>query len=775
MTGNQERFQTAINQGHNAAWEQAWEEAAAFYRQALEEIPDHPQALNSLGLAYLELNNDREAMQCYQRAARAAPGDPLPVEKVGQLAERLANPALATEAYFRAAELYAKNRDLNKAIENWQHATEITPGHILAHSRLALVYERTDRKAQAVSEYLIVAALLQKQKDLSKAVQVLTRSLELMPQSREVMKAMNLLKAGQQLPLPVQARSSSPTPAAQKAPKMLQAPEAPVEDDQPDPIQEARALSLSILAALLFEQDDEEPASGPSVRRGLDSILRGQPAGETKNFDHTRIILHLTQMVDYQAKEKFPEAIEELERAILAGLEHPAAHFNLGYLLVETGSLDRAQQHLLKAVPNPDFALGSQLLLGQVYKSAGELRLASVAHLEALRLADGQVVEPRQAEELQQLYDPLLEEHEQNSDEKAQEEIIANVRDLLLRRGWRRHLIQARQQLPSVEEDMPPVPLAEILTETRGSRLVEAVGRVHQYARMGYLRSAIDEAYQALQFAPTYLPLHAYIGELLIQQDRTQTAIDKFSVVARSYSTRGDSRRSLSMYRRILDLSPMNLDARNKLIDMLTGLGQMDDALNEYCKLADVYYGLADMDMARETYNQALVLTRQPSVHPTWKARLLHHIAELDLQSLDWRQALRVYEQIRGLQPDDARARRSLVDLNFRLSQSPKALAELDNYVSYLWSNGLKKEAIGFTEDLLEENDRQPHLRRRLAELYRQVGRGADAVGQLDVAAELLVEAGDRAGAVEAIRTIISLNPPNARDYQKLLAELMGS
>ena len=42
MTGNQEAFQKAMNFGHSAAWEQQWDHAAAFYRQALEEMHDNP-------------------------------------------------------------------------------------------------------------------------------------------------------------------------------------------------------------------------------------------------------------------------------------------------------------------------------------------------------------------------------------------------------------------------------------------------------------------------------------------------------------------------------------------------------------------------------------------------------------------------------------------------------------------------------------------------------------------------------------------------------------
>ena len=65
MTGNQETFQKAMNLGHSAAWEQQWDYAATYYRQGLEEMPDNPMALTSLGLALYELQEFDGALRVY--------------------------------------------------------------------------------------------------------------------------------------------------------------------------------------------------------------------------------------------------------------------------------------------------------------------------------------------------------------------------------------------------------------------------------------------------------------------------------------------------------------------------------------------------------------------------------------------------------------------------------------------------------------------------------------------------------------------------------------
>jgi hypothetical protein len=82
----------------------------------------------------------------------------------------------------------------------------------------------------------------------------------------------------------------------------------------------------------------------------------------------------------------------------------------------------------------------------------------------------------------------------------------------------------------------------------------------------------------------------------------------------------------------------------------------------------------------------------------------LHLIADIDIQSLNWRQALRLFEQIRSIAPSDEEARYRLIDLNMRLEQQSRATAELDNYLAYLEKNGKGKQALGFLNKLKQEN-----------------------------------------------------------------------
>ena len=150
----------------------------------------------------------------------------------------------------------------------------------------------------------------------------------------------------------------------------------------------------------------------------------------------------------------------------------------------------------------------------------------------------------------------------------------------------------------------------------------------------------------------------------------------------------------------------------------------------------------------------------------------MHHMADIDVQRLDWRQALVVFEQLRTLAPDDELARTNLIELNVRLGNDGKALAELDNYSSYLVSNAREAHAVTYMAKLVEENPNYVFARGRLAEQYQQGGQIDKAVEQWDQVGEMLLDAGDVEGAKSAVRSIVALNPASVDKYQKLLQQL---
>jgi len=313
-----------------------------------------------------------------------------------------------------------------------------------------------------------------------------------------------------------------------------------------------------------------------------------------------------------------------------------------------------------------------------------------------------------------------------------------------------------------------------VILQAQSSLILEAINHVHQLARAGQLRSAMEEAFHALAYAPTYLPLHSLMGDLLVRENHTEEAIAKFSTTAQAYSVRGEAAQAAKLLRRVIQLAPMDMGARKRLIDQLISRGQMDDAIREYLELADSYYRLAELDMARKTYTIALRVVQQANADRNWNIHILQRMADIDMQRLDWKQAIRVYEQIRTLRPDDEGMRKNLIELSLRMGLTAQANAEIESYLTYLHTHNRSEQGIKFVEELLVDRPTDVLLRRALAQLYHQAGRPEDAVAQLDSLAESMLSAGQKEEAMIVINQILLMGPPNAEQYRQLLMQLQS-
>ena len=202
MSGNQEAFHTAMNQGHSSAWDQNWSEAVSYYKKALEEFPNDPMALISIGLAYLELKDFESALTQYQKASAISPNDPVPYEKMAFIYESMGRNRESIKVGMQAAELQLRARDVEKSIESWVHVINLDPDNLNARTRLAMIYDKMGRKQDAASEYLSAASLMQAAGDAAKAIQAVRYCLQIAPDNIEVQNAMKLLKSNEHLPKP---------------------------------------------------------------------------------------------------------------------------------------------------------------------------------------------------------------------------------------------------------------------------------------------------------------------------------------------------------------------------------------------------------------------------------------------------------------------------------------------------------------------------------------------------------------------------------------------
>jgi hypothetical protein len=120
----------------------------------------------------------------------------------------------------------------------------------------------------------------------------------------------------------------------------------------------------------------------------------------------------------------------------------------------------------------------------------------------------------------------------------------------------------------------------------------------------------------------------------------------------------------------------------------------------------------------------------------------------------------------------DPNPRAMLVDLYFRIGVPTAALNELDAYLRFLSTSEQPSKAASFLEGLLVERPENVEIQKRLVTYYRDKDQLPLAIEKLDALAEKTLGAEDIPGTMATLEHIISLQPPNTGDYQKLFMEL---
>ena len=753
MAKNQARFDAALTHGNDLLWENKnLAEAIQAYQIAIAEFPNKPAPYHGLGAAYANLDQLGKALENYKLAARFSRGDIIHLRQVADIQERLGNLNDAGKTYMAIGEVELGRRRLNEAMTNWLRAVRLEPNLLKAHQRLASIYERQKSIHNAIREYLAIARILNSESEQTKALQACKLALKLDPRNIEVLKAIELIKQGKSLSV----AGESPTPQTSDAiSEVSQHMAAALQtrglshvrqvDDTASPVQDARRMASQQLAQELFSDDSDD--IGVLQRATL-----------------------ISQALDFQTRDMINEAISSYEQAMSAGVEHPAAHFNLGLLYQDNLRYDDAIREFEISVDEYNYRLASHFALGESYRAKGQVEKAIENFINVLKIVDLATVEIEHADRLIELYENLADslvtqgEHDQASG-------FANALvEFLGHKGWEDKVKEARSRLDSISGSGMMI-LGDVLTSGT-EQVLESLHLSQEYTKRGMYDTAIEEIYRAIQISPDYLPAHLRLAEALSKQGRREAASNKYAMIADTYQVRGDINGAVLSYEKVVTLSPLDIPVKIRLIDLLKRHGMVDKALEQYVAMGDAHFQLAQIDKARGVYQDALKLAPRGSEEKNWKTKLLQLMAEIDMQRFDWKRALTAYRELRKLNVDDERTAITIVDLYYKVGQPAYAIAELDAYLKQLIRSKRSGKVQGILKDMVQRRPSDTHLVERLSRLYIQQRRVDDAVALLEKLAESQIDAGDTPRAIETINKIIKLNPANVTSYQQLMAQL---
>jgi len=736
-----ESFEALMQAGDSAAWDQNWAKAIEHYMAALRISNTSTAACNSLGYALFQTGRLEDALRVYGQAHKLDPDDPLPVEKSADVLERMGRLNDAAKQYLLVADIYLGQHDLEKAIDNWERATRITPGLIKIHQKLAMAYERTGQKGQALNEYLKLAFNFQSGGKPEIAMQALERALRLDSKEPRVLNAITAVRADRPID-----------------PSLL---EAPPEADKPADSDE---FDINYQAA-------DAHAEGP-IGDAVEHALERLAADVFESGIMDMSVASALQAIEMHRAGIKDEAIEAYIAAEQAGMRSPALLFNLGVLLEEEKDWDIAIGYLEQvASNNHTLNAGASHALSLAYIGLGRWKEAAVQLINTLRQVElSLAMNEEEAQELSSLYHQLSATVEQ-TDEQTLENFSQRLSEMLTGADWKRRVAQTRSRI----EELISKDINQVLVDlAQGEEVIESMNLVENYMRQKRYNLAMVETHQLIAKEPDYLGAHLRVAQIMMEMSHVEQAIQKYNLIARTYLLRGDENRAAEILNEVIKVAPGDINLRLNLIELLEQQERWGEVLDQYVDLGSTYRDFADMSSARMTYDQALKLAQRINAPQEKMLAVLHKMGELDMERLEYRGALRTYQQVVETAPDDARARRALIEINYRLNNGLQGIKEVDQLLQVYARQKRGDLILEMLEELSSSYPDDMGLRARLGRVYQQTNQAAKAVVQYEELRRLQAAAGLHDEARQTIKLIIGLNPPGVEQYQQLLQQMGG-
>jgi len=744
LAGNRLRFDEAIQKANDCVWDEKWEDAVRFYERALAEFPDDVSALMGYAWALFNAEDLETALEVYQRLTTLNPSDPGPYERIAEINERNGDTAQAAATYYEAAQRYGKQNVRGKFVAALESSARLEPGNDKVWRDLLQYYQQEKFVDKAVLAALWLAYLYQ-QTHPDWAIEICRQMQAFIPHEPRIGQTMMLLQSQRSIPEPPRIETVG---ALGESLEGLDV-EAP---DEGSPADIARQRALAKLAEAIFAEDK------PQVQ----------------GISQMEVDLLIGKAVDAQTRGDLAAALQAYEQLNKAGVSMPSIHFNLGLLYKEQMRFAEAITQLNKSLSDPEYILGSQFALGECYQAQGDFAEALKHFWEAVKIVDLATIEREHADDLIRVYQSVAQNLVSAGDPDRARGLSESLVDFLGRRGWEDKSLEARKRLDALSRSGTVLSLGELVSMPGASNILRSVALAQEYQRRNKVYSALEELFHTLSKASDYLPLHYLLASLLQEAGRIDEAIAKFQTIARTYEVRGQTLQALATYREILQLSPVDIVIHKRVIELLTQRGQIDEALSQYLQMADAYYQLAQPERARDVYTEALRLASRGAPEKQWEVRILHKMADLDLQRLDWLAAIKNNESILRIDPADERAYLALYRLYPRTGRPHLGLNALDKLIKlYLEGRNVDRALIVLEDLIANEPDNIP-LRARGAQLYLNVGQREKALEHLDVLGGLQLDAGQKEAAIKTVTALLALEPPNREGYVDLYRELTG-
>jgi tetratricopeptide (TPR) repeat protein len=241
----------------------------------------------------------------------------------------------------------------------------------------------------------------------------------------------------------------------------------------------------------------------------------------------------------------------------------------------------------------------------------------------------------------------------------------------------------------------------------------KVLSAAEKFVQQGKLQNAIAEYDKVLKNDPKDLTVNNTIGDLYARMGDPAKAIECFKTVGDAYAAQGFTVKGIAMYKKITKLQP-SLDASLKLAELYTQQGLFNDARAQYLQVAEDFMKNGDLEQAVRLFQK--VLEMDPENVPM-RVKLAEVYVRLGKKKEAWEIFSAAAEALRGrgalAAAEDILKRMLVLDPgnSYVLLLRGKAALESDD----------PKGAIEYLEKA-PDLDSHPEALRDLLKAYLQIG-----------------------------------------------------
>jgi tetratricopeptide (TPR) repeat protein len=246
----------------------------------------------------------------------------------------------------------------------------------------------------------------------------------------------------------------------------------------------------------------------------------------------------------------------------------------------------------------------------------------------------------------------------------------------------------------------------------------KVLSAAEKYVQQGKMQNAIAEYEKVLKADPKDLTVTNTVGDLYSRLGEVDRATEAFKIVGDAYATQGFTVKAIAMYKKISKLQP-SLESVLKLAELYTQQGLFNDARAQYLQVAEEFLKSGELDNAVRIFQKILEMDPE---NTTMRVRLAEVYVRLGKKNEAWK--------IFSAAAETLRAKGSLPAAE-EVLQRMLTLDPGNSYALLMQGRNLLEsgdaEAAAESLQKVSDLDSNPDGLRDLLKAYLKIGRLSDA------------------------------------------------